>query len=102
MQLMGGCPIWQYRTVANPTPQRCLQPAHPAVSCDHWGTAGGAQDDPHTPEYEGLPAECGWQRVDGFPAAGFYTVARGKAEIRACKPDGTGCGPWRFFDKALE
>ena len=101
MELMGGCPIWQCRTSSHPDPLRCLQPQHPVCSCDHWGTAGGAQDDPHTPEYEGQPAECGDQRVDGSPAAGFYTVARGKGDVRACKPDGTGCGPWRIFDRAV-
>ncbi len=97
MQLMGGCPIWQYR-MASGSAQRCLQPAHPEASCDHWGSAGGAQDDPHTPIYEGVPPDCGTQRVDGHPAAGFFTVAHGRGEIRACKPDGGGCGPWRPFD----
>ena len=99
MELMGGCPIWQYRTAGNSTPRRCLQPDHPEISCDHWGTAGGAQDDPKTPAYEGMPAECGAQRVDGLPAAGFFAVVHGRGETRACKPDGLGCGPWRPVNK---
>lgn len=102
MELMGGCPIWQCRTSSYPDPMQCLQPAHPICSCDHWGTAGGAQDDPHTDAYEGLPYECSYQQDGGFPSAGFYTVARGKGDVRACKPDGTGCGPWRFFDRAID
>jgi hypothetical protein len=99
IELLHGCPIWQYRTAGNAAPRRCLQPDHPEVSCDHWGTPGGAQDDPKTPAYEGLPTECGAQRVDGLPAAGFYTVAHGLGDIRACRPDGGGCGPWRAFER---
>lgn len=101
MELMHGCPIWQY-TLDGKEAKRCLQPPHPEVSCDHWGTAGGALDDPKTPAYEGLPAECANQKVNGYPAAGFFTIAHGNAQIRACLPDGTGCGPWRRFDRVLE
>ena len=25
----------------------------------------------------------------------------GKGDVRACLPDGTGCGPWRFFDRSI-
>ncbi len=94
MQLLHGCPIWQGQCYS-PTPQ----PGECPITMDHFGTAGGAIDDPHTPIYEGLPAECGAQRdAEGQPAAGFFTIAHGRGTVRACKPDGTGCGPWRPVD----
>jgi hypothetical protein len=105
MELMHGCPIWQY-TVDGATVHGCFDDRTDAASCDHFGSVGH-QDDPQTPTtgdtiwnlkgFEGLPLECGLQRNAYGPMAGFFTVAHGIGQVRACKPDGTGCGPWRPF-----
>ncbi len=106
MELMHGCPIWQYTTDGT-TIHGCFDDRQAAASCDHFGSVGH-QDDPQTPTtgdtiwnlkgFEGLPLECGLQRNDYGPMAGFFTVAHGIGHVRACKPDETGCGPWRPFD----
>jgi hypothetical protein len=106
MELMGGCPIWQY-TVDGVSIHGCFDDRSAAASCDHFGSVG-AQDDPQTPTtgdtiwnlqgFEGRPLECGLQRNAYGPMAGFFTVAHGIGYVRACKPDKTGCGPWRPFD----
>jgi len=106
MELMDGCPIWQY-TVDGTTIHGCFDNRTAAASCDHFGSVGH-QDDPQTPTtgdtiwtlrgFEGLPLECGLQRNAYGPMAGFFTVAHGIGYVRACKPDKAGCGPWRPFD----
>lgn len=100
MGLIGGCPVWQYRQPPDMTvhPARQVAPSDDAMSADHFGSVE-FRDDPITPAFEGQPAACGLQRDErGHPMAGFFTVAHGKGEVRACKPDGTGCGPWRAVD----
>jgi len=97
MELLGGCPIWQYKS---PQGDAFLCQQEPAeVSCDHFGNVE-FRDDPMTPlVFEGQPKECGKQRDGrGDPMAGFFVIAHGKSELRACRPDGQGCGPWRPFD----
>jgi subtilisin family serine protease len=90
------CPIWFFRDAAGEI--RCADTGEDLpAGCDHFGNPQ-FRDDPQTPEFEGQPIECGLQRLNGHPAAGFFTIAHGKGEIRACKPDGQGCGPWREFD----
>lgn len=96
MELIGGCPIWQFSLDAK-TPQPCVDDQYAKASCDHFGSVE-YRDDPKTPEFEGEPKECGLQRDIHGPIAGFFTVAHGKAYVRACKPDGKGCGPWKGFD----
>jgi hypothetical protein len=106
MQLMHGCPIWQY-TVDGKTINGCYDDKAAPASCDHFGSVG-YQDDPQTPTtgdtiwnlkgFEGRPLECGLQRNGFGPMAGFFTVAHGIGWVRACKPDGNGCGPWQAFN----
>jgi hypothetical protein len=94
MQLLGGCPVWQYSMNATDVRGACRQAPHPEASCDHFGDPVD-RDDPQTPAFEGKPAECGLQRDPaGDPTAGFFVVAHGEAWFRACRPDGAGCGPW--------
>jgi len=106
MELMKGCPIWQF-TVDGVTVRPCVDDHSAAASCDHFGSVQ-YRDDPQTPTtgdtiwnlkgFEGRPLECGLQRDSHGPMAGFFTVAHGVGLVRACKPNGTGCGPWRPFD----
>jgi hypothetical protein len=92
---LGGCPTWQYRLAGGPWTQAFQAPA--PMSVDHFGTAGGALDDPQTPPFEGAPAECGLQRsADGLPMAGPFAIAHGLGEVRACSATpGKGCGRCR-------
>jgi hypothetical protein len=92
---LGGCPTWQYRLAGGPWRQCAQAPAE--MSCDHFGTAGQALDDPQTPPFEGMPAECGVQRsADGLPMAGPFVIAHGLGEVRACSATpGKGCGRCR-------
>jgi hypothetical protein len=92
---LGGCPTWQYR-LAGGSWRQCTQ-APAEMSCDHYGTAGQALDDPQTPPFEGAPAECGQQRsADGLPMAGPFVIAHGLGEVRACSATpGKGCGRCR-------
>jgi hypothetical protein len=106
MELMHGCPIWQY-TVDGTTIHGCFDDQAAPASCDHFGSVG-YQDDPKTPTtgdtlwnlrgFEGRPLQCGLQRNAFGPMAGFFTVAHGIGYVRACKPDKAGCGPWRAFN----
>jgi len=98
MELLGGCPVWQFRTDANPTPKPCNNDQTKDLSCDHFGSAGGGRDDPHTPAFEGTPVECGKQRDAFGPYAGPFTVAHGLGQVRACRPDWKGCGPFLKVD----
>lgn len=97
MELLGGCPVWQYRQLPwDNTVRACLQVENDEsrMSCDHFGSVE-FRDDPITPEFEGKPVECSKQRDDSLhPMAGFWCVAHGKGQVRACRPDGGGCGPW--------
>ncbi len=108
MELMGGCPVWQYAVDKNGNgKQVCHDDQYAVASCDHFGDPVD-RDDPKTPTtgdtvatlvgFEGRPLECGLQRDAFGPYAGFFTVAHGKGYIRACKPDGTECGSFKGFD----
>ena len=99
MELLGksigkvqACPIWKFRAPGANAFEQCFESPHPVMSCDHWGSAGGARDDPKTPEYTGEPAQCGEQRgPDGRVDAAFWIIANGAACVSACRPDGGGC-----------
>jgi hypothetical protein len=94
MELMGGCPVWQYSTDGKVSAGACRQAEHPIASCDHFGDPTD-RDDPQTPAFEGKPAACGLQRDPrGDPMAGFFVIAHGNAYFRACIPDGSQCAPW--------
>jgi len=108
-ELLGGFPIWEFSATADPaTAIFCHDDHNAQASCDHYGTQPN-QDDPQTPTtgdtiedlrgFEGLPLNCGLYRDTYGPNACYFIVAHGKGYIRACKPDGTGCGPWQKFDK---
>ena len=107
MELIRGCPIWQFTVDAGMTVEPCVDNQTAWCSCDHFGSVE-YRDDPQTPTtgdtlltlqgFEGRPLECGLQRDAYGPMAGFFTVAHGTGQVRACKPDGGGCGPWRPFD----
>jgi hypothetical protein len=93
---LGGCPTWQYRLPGQTGWTQAFQPAA-VFTVDHFGTAGGPLDDPQTPPFEGMPAECGLQRsADGLPMAGPFVIAHGLGEVRACSATpGQGCGRCR-------
>lgn len=108
MELIHGCPVWQFTVDGGSSAHPCVDDQDVApFSCDHFGNVE-FRDDPKTPTtgdtlatlrgFEGQPLECGFQRDIHGPMAGFFTVAHGKGQIRACKPDGKGCGPWRGVD----
>lgn len=97
MELLKGCPIWQFRTDSNPAPQQCHDNQNAEISCDHFGSVE-FRDDPKTPAFEGQPVECGQQRDSFGPNAGFFVVAHGKGQVRACRPDGLECGPFLGVD----
>lgn len=98
MKLLGdACPVWQFQTDAAPTPQLCHDNQSAEMSCDHYGSVE-QRDDPKTPAFEGTPVECGKQRDSYGPNAGFFVIAHGLGRVRACKPDGQGCSPWRGVD----
>lgn len=96
MELIKGCPIWQYQTDANPAWRKCSDDQNDDASCDHFGSVE-QRDDPKTPEFEGAPAECGKQVDEHGPMAGFFTIAHGEGRVRACRPDGDRCSPARPF-----
>lgn len=102
LEITGGCPIWQYRIASAPLLTRpCVQEASdPALSCDHFGSPpADMRDDPQTPACEAKPEQCCSQRDPmGHPKAGYFTIAHGLGEVRACKPDGTGCSVWIGVD----
>ena len=97
------CPVWWYSPAAQPSLVKpCYDNQNDFVSCDHFGSQPH-QDDPKTPEFEGEPAQCGEQRNEFGPYAGFFTVAHGKGWIRTCPAgvdgkDNTRCGPFRTFE----
>jgi hypothetical protein len=98
MQVMGGCPVWEFQKPGEVRAYRCHDDQSDWASCDHFGSPN-AQDDPQTPDFEGQPLECGAQRWGIRPDAGFFTVAHGVGNIRACIPnDLDNCGPWRPFN----
>lgn len=106
---VGVCPLWQFR-VAGGNPRPCSDDHDAACSCDHFGDPVD-RDDPQTPTtgttlatlkgFEGEPKVCGLQRDEHGPIAGFFIIAHGMGEVRACPPldtAGGNCGPWRAFD----
>jgi hypothetical protein len=107
------CPVWEFRNAAFPVHALCSDQSFegPHMSCDHFGSAGGGRDDPKTPTsgdaletlqgFEGTPLACGLQRDHYGPMAGFFTIAHGTGEVRACRPDrdASTCGQWRPVDK---
>ncbi len=105
--LNDNCPVWEYRS--NGIIYLCHDDPNAIASCDHFGNPV-YRDDPKTPTtgstletlkgFEGEPKLCGLHRDEHGPYQGFFTVAHGKAEIHACKPDRlqATCGPWRAFD----
>ncbi len=109
MAAMHGCPIWQFSTDGGKTPQVCHDDQTTAAcSCDHFGDPVN-RDDPKTPTtgntlatlkgFEGTPLACGLQRDSFGPFAGYFTIAHGIGNIRACFPeDQRVCGPWRPFN----
>jgi hypothetical protein len=107
MELIHGCPIWQLTVDGGTTVEPCVDSQAARASCDHFGSVE-YRDDPDTPTtgdtiwtlkgFEGRPLECGLQRDAYGPMAGFFTVAHGIGNVRACKPDRAGCGPWWPFD----
>jgi hypothetical protein len=107
MELIHGCPIWQFTADSGTTVEPCVDNQAARASCDHFGSVE-YRDDPQTPTtgdtlgtlqgFEGRPLACGLQRDAYGPMAGFFTVAHGVGQVRACKPDQGGCGPWRPFD----
>lgn len=96
------CPVVQYRNASTGMkPQPCTDQSFEGqhMSCDHFGDTVN-RDDPKTPDvFEGEPKVCGEQRDQYGPVAGFFAVAHGKGEIRACRPDYDGCGRWLPIDK---
>lgn len=107
MDLLDGCPVWQFTADGGATVEACVDDHAAWASCDHFGSVE-YRDDPQTPTtgdsletiqgFEGRPLACGLQRDAHGPMAGFFTVAHGVGHVRACRPDGAGCGPWRPFD----
>jgi hypothetical protein len=104
--LMGGCPVWHYRSGAEFGPCHDDR-THAAVSCDHFGSAyQDGRDDPQTPAFEGEPKACGRQRDEYGPMAGFFTIPQCPGEsrecaVRSCPPNdagGANCGPWVLVD----
>ena len=95
LEIMGGCPVWQYTMDGGSTIKPLRQAPHPEMSADHFGDPV-YRDDPQTPDvFEGRPAECGLQRDEaGDPKAGFFCIVHGLGEARACLPNETACGPW--------
>jgi hypothetical protein len=97
IEILAGCPIWEWRNKVHPAPQPCVQVNDDVtgMSCDHFGSPGTI-DDPQTPGvFEGAPAACAAQvDSEGHYMAGFFVIAHGDGEVRACKPDHTGCGLW--------
>lgn len=91
-------PVWQFRTLGTIVP--CHDDQNQAASCDHFGNTVD-RDDPKTREFEGLPAWLVTQSDNFGPYAGFFTIAHGDAEVRACPPldtAGPNCGPWLPFN----
>jgi hypothetical protein len=102
MAIMGGCPVWEYRT--DDGSARCHNDQNAQHSCDHFGSVG-KRDDPKTPEFEGWPALCGNQSDEFGPYAGFFMIPQhgeGPMFVRACLPghegDNETCGPWIEVD----
>lgn len=119
MEVMGGardgrpgrgplCYGWQYLASQDGKVYQCHDDQGAYSSCDHFGSVE-YRDDPQTPTsgttletlvgFEGEPKQCGLQRDAFGPNAGFFTVAHGIGQIRACLPlDPTNCGPWRAYN----
>ncbi len=124
MELLGAtvgkpyaCPVWRYTPDSGTNVYHCVDDKAALASCDHFGDPV-YRDDPQTPTtgdtldtlrgFEGQPLACGLQRDAHGPIAGFFVIPHGGPagcksgtgpywHIRACKPDGNGCGPWKSF-----
>lgn len=94
------CPVWQFRSGG--VIEQCHDNHDALASCDHFGTTD-MRDDPQTPGvFEGEPKFCALQSDTFGPYAGFFAIAHGAAEVRACPPldtAGPNCGPWNAFNK---
>lgn len=106
--LDNNCPVWEY-TVDGKTVYNCSDNQSALASCDHFGNPT-YRDDPKTPTtgdtlatlsgFEGEPKFCGLHRDAYGPYQGFFTIAHGKASVRACVSHSSPntCGPWQKFD----
>lgn len=98
MELAKGCPVWEYKQGNEIRDCHQVENDESRMSCDHFGSVE-YRDDPITAAFEGKPEQCGLQRDgQGNPKAGFWIVAHGKGQVRACLPSGMGCGPWVEVD----
>lgn len=100
LELIGGCPEFEYRAGGADPWGLCKATGSQAVTCDHFGNTID-RDDPQTPEFEGQPKVCANQRdPEGRPKAGFFMVAHGIGQIRACAPshDPATCGDPKLVD----
>lgn len=106
MQLLGGCPTWQWAPSTSGPWTAARQASHPVLSVDHFGDPV-YRDDPQTPTtghtletlhgFEGQPLACGLQRDErDDPMAGFFVIAHGRALVRACDANGQHCGECRL------
>lgn len=105
--LGNNCPVWEYKY--GDVVYFCHDNHDALVSCDHYGNPSD-RDDPQTPTtgdtletlqgFEGEPKICGLHRDEFGPMQGYFIIAHGNAQIRACKPDRNSdtCGPWRPFN----
>jgi hypothetical protein len=94
------CAVWRYKSGAKV--DRCHNDTKVAlVSCDHFGDTVH-RDDPKTDPFEGEPFECGEQKDEFGPYAGFFTIPNctpgSECLVRACLPLEEGneatCAPW--------
>lgn len=108
MELIGGCPVWEFMATREAKPTPCVDDHYAHASCDHFGNPVN-RDDPVTPTtgdtlatlqgFEGAPKACGLQRDAHGPVAGYFTVPHGIGFIRSCGPRGdVPCGSWKKFD----
>lgn len=100
LELMGGhCPVWEWVSSLHREPQACLEDdpfATGGMSCDHFGSPGRIDDPDTEPAFEGWPPECALLKDEhANPRSGFFTIAHGNGEVRACLPHSPQCGPWR-------
>ena len=102
------CPVSEYRD-SSTSVAPCSDDQNPghSTSCDHFGSPND-RDDPKTPTtgdsletlqgFEGWPTECGLQRDQYGPEAGFFATPHGTpgfpSEVRACVPGTENCSNW--------
>lgn len=105
--LDNNCPVWEY--MSNGTIYLCNDNHSAIASCDHFGNPAH-RDDPQTPTtgdtlenlrgFEGEPKSCGLHRDSFGPYQGYFIIAHGIGQVRACRPDRDDktCGPWKPFN----